>query len=175
MYKTCSIEQVLYDVGMRRKHSALVHILRALIPYTEENLLLSFSPNRFFNELEKSSGYNKSTLRNTYDRARRDGYINKQSPRLTKEGELKIQPFIATRLGGHGKLMVIFDVPEDRANDRRRLRTMLKEWNFRQVQKSVWESDMDYEEPLIDVIAELKLGRYVEIFEGARIFPSKKQ
>ena len=52
---------------------------------------------------------------------------------------------------------------------------MLKEWNFRQVQKSVWESDMDYEEPLIDVIAELKLGRYVEIFEGARIFPSKKQ
>lgn len=158
---------------MSRKKSALTQVLLALIPYSKQNLLLSYSPNRFFNQLERESGYSVETLKTAYKRANKKGLLkeNHQSPRLTKRGYREIWPFVATKLGSHAHLMVIFDVPEEFRGRRQKFRRLLKEWQFKQVQKSVWVTDMNYQEALLEVIDDLKLGSFVEIYESARLFP----
>lgn len=155
-----------------RKKSALKFILLALIPYSRQNLLLSFSPNRFFNELEKQTGYSQKVLKESYKRGQTKGFIDTKKPELTRKGYHQIQPFVATKLKHGGRLMVIFDVPEETAAARRRLRDLLKTWRFDQVQKSVWVTDFDYHEALIDAVGDLELGGCVEIYESARLFPS---
>lgn len=67
--------------------------------------------------------------------------------------------------------MVIFDVPEEELALRQRLRLQLKKWDFIQVQKSVWATDMDYKDHLIMFIDELGLRDCVEIYESAKLFP----
>lgn len=67
--------------------------------------------------------------------------------------------------------MVIFDIPERHASLRQQLRLLLKEWNFRQVQKSVWTTEYDYKDTLLEIITEQKLKAYVQLYEAARINP----
>jgi DNA-binding transcriptional regulator PaaX len=156
-----------------RERSPLVYVLVGLIPYSKPNLLLSYKPSLFFKELEKVSRYKQSALKAAYWRAQQQGLIEqyKNIPILTKKGQLKIAPFIAEKLESEAKLMVIFDVPEDQALKRRKLRQVLKEWRFTQVQKSVWMTDRDYREELIEIIKELHLVGCVELYECARHFP----
>lgn len=156
-----------------RERSALVYVLVALIPYSKPNLLLTYKPSLFFRKLEKKSPYKSSVLRNAYYRGVDSGLISQGSdiPRLTDLGKRKIAPFVASRLGNNASLMVIFDIPEARAADRRVLRTILKQWQFRQVQKSVWVSSYDFREPLIEAITQLRLAEHVQIHENSRIFP----
>jgi len=67
--------------------------------------------------------------------------------------------------------MVIFDIPEQSYATRQKLRETLKSWDFIQIQKSVWASDMDYRESLLEVISELGIGRHVQVFEAYKLFP----
>lgn len=157
----------------RKKHSALVFVLKGLIPYSKENLLLSFSPNRFYNELEKVSGHRQATLKNAYWRAKQKGLIEEtqKTAELTAKGFKEIRPFMAKRLGKNARLMVIFDIPEQQASKRQQLRNILRQWKFKQIQKSVWVTDLDYKDLLAEVIGELKLSGCVEIYESSRLFP----
>lgn len=154
----------------QRNKSPLIFVLMALVPYSRQNLMLSFKPNQFFNELEKASGYKRAALERAYSRGQQRGMISIRSPRATSKGLREVKPFTATKLHS-GKLMVIFDIPEDRASTRQNFRRLLRSWDFKQVQKSVWMTDKDYAQDLIDIIAELKLGQYVQIYESAKVFP----
>ena len=157
---------------MRSKNqSALVFVLKGLIPYTKENLLLSFSPNRFFNELEKVSGYEKNTLKIAYQRAGKSGYTKTSGNRirLTNKGLVYVQPFVATKLKNEAQLMIIFDIPEEFAYKRRLLRELLKTWSFRQIQKSVWVSNMDHRGAIKIAANELEIKPFIEIFEVAKL------
>ena len=156
-----------------RERSALIYVLVALIPYSKPNLLLAYKPNLFFRELEKISQYKIAILRNAYYRGINKGLINSEvnGPRLTTLGRRRVAPFVASKLTGNASLMVIFDIPEARAADRRSLRTLLRQWRFQQVQKSVWVSSYDFRKFLVEVIEELKLDNHVEIHENARLFP----
>lgn len=87
---------------------------------------------------------------------------------LTSKGLREIKPFIAKKLK-NAQLMVIFDIPERQASLRQQLRLLLKEWNFRQVQKSVWVTEYDYKDTLLEIIAEQRLKAYVQLYEAARI------
>ena len=71
--------------------------------------------------------------------------------------------------------MIIFDIPEERAATRRRLRAVLHEWKFKQVQKSVWASQYDYRDALTSAIHELHLEDCVQLYECARLYPQPKQ
>ncbi len=159
-----------------KKRSALTHVLMAFVPYSRENLMLAYKPSLFFNELEKSSGYRQDTLKNAYWRAQQRGYIKNtgRSPQLTASGLEEVRPFMAKHLGRKARLVVIFDVPEDSRAQRQQLRGLLKSWGFEQIQKSVWATDMDYRELLIEAVAELRLGGCVEIYESLRLFPAAK-
>ena len=159
-------------MSYRRKNSALLFVLRALIPYSRENLMLSFRPHQFFNELEKNSRYNQQTLKYAFWQAKHQNLVRetKNQPRLTKQGLEIVKPYLAKVLKG-AILMVIFDVPEYKSSERRQLRAFLKSLHFKQVQKSVWVTDKDFKEAIIEVISNLRLQGCVEIYESSRLFP----
>lgn len=120
-----------------------------------------------------STIYSRSTLRNAYWRARHQGLIQETNAhiKLTSAGLKKLRPFIAEHLGEGARLIVMFDIPEKDVAKRHALRRLLKTWEFEQVQKSVWVTDMDYRSLLVDAIGELDLGNCVEIHESLKIYP----
>lgn len=147
-------------------------VLEAFIPYSRANFAISFSPSLFFRELEKRSGYKKRSLESAYYRLVQKELIeidDKGIPRLTERGLASVKTFKPIKLKHDAKLMVIFDIPEEERWKRTRLRTLLKELSFRQVQKSVWESRYDYREYLRAEIAEMQLQEYVAVYEVAQI------
>ncbi|MDO8486902.1 MAG: CRISPR-associated endonuclease Cas2 [Candidatus Curtissbacteria bacterium] len=60
--------------------------------------------------------------------------------------------------------IVIFDVPEDHRKLRNALRYRLKEWQFQQLQKSVWISKKDIVKELKSFIKEVGVENWVKIF-----------
>jgi DNA-binding transcriptional regulator PaaX len=147
-------------------------ILEAFIPYTKSNLLLAFKPSLFFNELEKKSGHKKRSLESAYYRLIKKGLIkldDNRIPRLTESGQKKVRTYEPKRLKFGAQLMVIFDIPEEERQKRRRLRVLLRELSFRQIQQSVWETDYDQREYLRAEIAEMNLQEYVRVYEVAPV------
>ena len=166
-------------------NSALKYVLESLVPYTEANLKLSFSPNTFFNDLEriewqrrinrqkatKYRQYRKQTIRKAFYRARKQNYITYENnaPRLTSRGRRAIKPYRPKYLGAKAFIIVSFDIPEKQRNKRNTLRSLLKELDFRQVQQSVWKSQYDHIELLQHEIKRLELKNFVNIYESMRI------
>ncbi|OVE78551.1 hypothetical protein BVY00_02505, partial [bacterium G20] len=105
------------SVSSSKPQSALIFVLKGLIPYSRQNMLLAFKPNAFFNELEKISRYKRWTIEKAFYEAQRKELIAKEANvmRLTRKGRRIIQPFVAKHLSNDAKLMVIFDIPEDKA------------------------------------------------------------
>lgn len=155
-----------------KKYSSVTHyVLSSLVPYTEASLKLSFKPNTFFNDLEKISRIKKDKLRSGYYRAIKQGLLeldDQSIPRLTHKGHKKLRPFKPKKLK-NGQLMIVFDIPEVERWKRRRLRLVLKELSFKQIQKSVWMSDKDCKEYVQAEINEYQLQDYVELFEAQHI------
>jgi len=114
------------------------YVLKAFIPYSKENLKLSFKPRLFFNELEKKTRVKERTLRSAYRRAINKGFIevdNDNIPRLTKKGRLKLKPYAPSRLGKDAKIVIVFDIPEAERNKRNHLRLLLHELSFKKCSK----------------------------------------
>lgn len=151
--------------------SSAHYILKALIPYTEANLLLSYKPNLFFNELERISNKNRRTLENEFYRLKRDGYIQQtvDSVRLTDEGLAQLELFEPKHIEGDAKLMIIFDIPENLRHKRDALRSTLKLLRFRQVQKSVWLTEYECRMHLTKEIKTNQLQDYVRFFEAKQL------
>ena len=153
--------------------TALGYILLSLMPYSRANLLLATHPHRFFNELEQLSGYKHRTLVATFQRAKKTGYLHQEENllKLTEKGRRFVQPYVAEKLNKDVLLFIIFDIPEQQAFARRRLRLLLRQWHFSQIQKSVWASQYDFREPLVEAIKELALEDHVQLFKGAKLYP----
>lgn len=152
--------------------SALIYILEGLIPYTAANLKLAFKPNLFFNDLEKISRKKRQTLRNAYYKAQKQGLIgldHEAIPRLTAKGRKRITPYVPKHHSKGACLMVAFDIPEAERWKRRRLRLLLKELSFTQVQKSLWVSSYDHRDYLAAEIKQYGLEKFVAIYEATRL------
>ncbi len=145
----------------------MAYVLAALVPYTAPNMKLAFSPKQFFSELESISRYKRATLQKALWEAQRRGLIDRtqQTITITSKGNRYLEPYVAERLGKDARLMVIFDVPEERAFARRQLRAMLRAWHFEQVQRSVWISRYDHRQALKELIDELKIKDCVKVYE----------
>lgn len=157
---------------MKKPAETTKFVLEAFVPYTKANILLSFKPSLFFNELEKKSGRKKRSLESAYYRLIKKGLIeldDKRMPRLTAKGQRKAMTYQPERLKFGAHLIVIFDIPESERRKRRRLRMILQELSFRKVQQSVWETKYDYREHLRAEIAEMNLQEYVQVYEAAPI------
>ena len=166
-------------------NSALVYVLKGLIPYTDANLKLSFAPGVFFRELARverkaqaaqnapgGKAHSPLSLRNAFYRAKKQGLVevgDNGVPRLTREGWKRIKPYRPEKLMGSVRLMVIFDIPEEERHKRRHIRMLLKELHFEKEQKSVWTTAYDCRDYLQDEIKTLGLQNYIRIYECARI------
>jgi len=157
---------------IKRRETALTFVLKGLIPYTRPNLLLSFRPNQFFNELEKISRYNTAQLRNAYNYAQRKKLITvhkERLPEISFAGRMHVEPFIAKKLGRQGRLMVIFDIPEEIKSKRDSFRRFLQRLEFTQIQQSVWMSRYDYKDFVQEAITVYELDDMVQLYEAARL------
>lgn len=151
--------------------TATRYVLESLIPFSNANLKLTFSPRRFFGELEKTRDYSSSTLRQAYYAARRKGLIQMDEsglPQLSDRAQQQIRNYAPKQLAG-ARVMVIFDIPEERAYQRQWFRSLLRELKFEQIQKSVWMSDYDCFEVLSAGILEQKIEQYVRVYEARAI------
>jgi DNA-binding transcriptional regulator PaaX len=153
-----------------KKCSTTEYLLKALIPYTEQNLKLVFKPGQFFKELEKSTRSNRNTLAATMSRARKKGLILDYDgvPVLTEKGLKRLRTSSVDEISGW--LMVTFDIPESKRGERDQFRYYLKVNGFKTLQKSVWYTTQDRTEELKDVVSELGLGSHVCIFIAASVF-----
>ena len=157
-----------------RKYKSTTHyILSALIPYTEVNLKLSFKPSLFFNDLEKLGQLKavRKSLQSSYYKAIKNGLIvldESGVPRLTDKGLRKTKPFTAKKMK-QARLMIVFDIPESERRKRDRLRLLLRELSFKQIQKSVWMSEYDHREYIQAEIQDFGLEDYVQLFESQLI------
>ena len=152
------------------QRSALGQVLLALVPYTRENLALTFRPHQFFNDLERTSQYSSATLRASYNRAKRRRLVFETGStiELSLEARHDIQPFIAQTISD-GQLMVIFDIPEDFSDYRRKFRLVLRKLGFQQVQQSVWMSNKDHRALLTETISTYHFDDWVQLYEAQRI------
>lgn len=149
------------------KGSSLSYIIEAFIPYTDANLKLAFRPNAFFNELEKRGHMNAASARSAYYEAKRRELITfdeQRTPHLSEKALTLLETRPAALLPSDKKCMVIFDIPEEYANKRRQLRTLLKELKFTQEQRSVWICSADHSAIVLDLIRELSLQPYAKIY-----------
>ncbi len=157
----------------KKYKSATHYILSGLMPYTEANLKLSFLPSRFFSDLEKLDQVKSSSkaLRSAYYRAIKKGMIEIDDdglPRLTIKGKLKTKDYKPKVLGKNARLLLIFDIAEQSRWKRDRLRSLLRELSFEQVQKSVWECPYDYREYLKAEIEEIGLHENVIVYKALK-------
>lgn len=157
---------------MRKLSSTTKYVLKALLPYSKQNLKLVFKPGEFFRELESVSKLNRNTVRSAYRRAISSGLIeldDQNIPRLTDKGRALTKPYKPSILGPNAKLLVMFDIPEDERAKRNHLRALLKELSFKKVQQSVWISNYDHRQYLLAELEEYKLSQYVVVYEAAQL------
>lgn len=167
-YSANRLEQNLSGRTKLSKMSSTHYILSGLIPYTDANVRLAFKPASFFREIAQLQKLSAQTLRNSYGRAVKAGLIELDDagmPSLTAKGQRRLAPFRALSLEG-AQLMVIFDIPEAESWKRQKFRICLREFRFYQVQKSVWVSDLDCQEYIVESILDLNIKPYVKIYES---------
>ncbi len=164
---------------MKQLKPTTIHILKGLLPYTQENVLLSFKPSSFFNELESISRkqgshaqrIKASTYRQSYYRAIKKGLINinqQGQPSITELGEAQLSIYEPKQLPG-AVLLVIFDIEEREKAKRHELRLLLRMLKFRLIQRSVWSSQYDSREILAKEIQRLGLDDSVVVYEARDI------
>lgn len=157
------------------KYQSSVHyVLSSLIPYTEANLKLVFKPTKFFDDLERLDRIKtkRATIAGGYYKLIRDGLVKLDDhgvPRLTEAGIARLKRYEPSRLTGAASILVIFDIPEEERRLRQRLRTLLRELRFTQVQKSVWQTEYDILEYLTPELKSLRLQKYVQVYESAKV------
>lgn len=163
---------IRYTIIMSKlPRTTVEYILKACIPYSEANLKLSFKPNLFFNDLEKISQRKRQTIRNSYYQVIKQGLVeldDQKLPKLTEKGIAKLRLYEPKKLK-NAQLMVIFDIPERYRKKRQRLRTILRQFRFVQVQKSVWVSPYDCKEYLLLEIKQSDLEEHTILYEVVRL------
>ena len=86
--------------------------------------------------------------------------------KLTQSGrkQISLVKILEDKPWDHKWRIVIFDIPEQHRELRNALRYRLKEWQFQQLQKSVWISKKDIVKELKTFIQEIGLKNWVKIF-----------
>lgn len=121
--------------------------------------------------------YSRSRVLQAVKRLRKQGLVDlidgeKLIMKLTDEGlNFRIKEKIKTsdeKWDGKWRL-VVFDIPEKRRAARDLLRIRLKDWGFRQLQKSIWISKKNCTEVLRKFVSNLGVGEWVMVIESDNI------
>ena len=124
-----------------------------------------------------AKGYNrplkKSNLSQTLRRLRLKGYLDTEHSqnqilyKLTALGknELEIRKALTAKETSRWTV-VTFDIPESHRKVRNILRSRLKLWQFKPLQKSVWVSKKSIKKYIKDFISEVGVSKWVLVFES---------
>lgn len=165
-------------IVMRVKNSLGKNILLAIEKSVTGYLTLEdfvYNPHKFLYGYPRD--YSRSRLVQAIKRLREKGFIEfineeKLILKLTDEGfNFQIKEKIKTsddKWDGKWRL-VVFDIPEKRRTARDLLRIRLKEWGFRQLQKSIWICKKDCTQVIRKFIADLGIGEWVIVIESDNI------
>ncbi len=83
--------------------------------------------------------------------------------KITPYGRNKIRSYIFSEENWDKKWrIVIFDIPEDKKNDRDYFRYKLKELGFKKLQKSVWVCPFDIIDETKELVNKLRVKSYVK-------------
>lgn len=66
-------------------------------------------------------------------------------------------------------ILIIFDIPEAHRKKRAWLRWILRDLGYSMIQRSVWMGDQKVPESFLEVIKDLKIAPYIEIFEVSKL------
>ncbi len=111
--------------------------------------------------------------RGTYDQAlsrlKNGGFVTfkKQHYLLTEKGVEKYKdPYrlITGKLSKKDKILVIFDIPEKRRRARLWLRSQLKFWDFKMIQKSVWAGSGPLSKEFNEITKTLGIEKCIKSF-----------
>lgn len=108
----------------------------------------------------------------TIQRLKQKGYIltNKEEEKiiikLTQSGkdQISLMKILENKPWDHKWRIVIFDIPEEHRKLRNALRYRLREWQFKQLQKSVWVSKKDIVKELKIFLKEIGIENWVKVF-----------
>lgn len=163
---------------MIKKGTTTYYLLLALGKVIETGIPLA----DFFNNPGKFvyTGYrtnlNYSSIYKTIQRLKEKGYLMTKKEekniilKLTQSGrkQVKLMKIFEDKPWDHKWRIVIFDIPERHRKLRDALRYRLKEWQFKQMQKSVWVSKKDIVDELKSFIKEIGIENWVKIFVASQ-------
>lgn len=92
--------------------------------------------------------------------------------KLTDEGRIRViwEQISQTREIWDGKWRIVaFDIPETHYLIRDLLRRRLKEFSFKQLQKSIWISKINCTKILREYVKDLKITKWVNVFEAVNV------
>jgi len=125
---------------------------------------------------------NKNSYRSTVSRLHKKGLVEKKNGRwiITKAGKKYVKenkrllnfnsPF---KKGVSKNLLLMFDVPESRQNERKWLREHLKKFEYFMIQKSVWVGPSPLPKDFVSYLKKIKLNPCIKTFKLAKPYQIK--
>ncbi|MBU0540646.1 hypothetical protein KKF59_03445 [Patescibacteria group bacterium] len=90
---------------------------------------------------------------------------------LTELGQERLmERKLPPKLQSGFQTIVVFDIPERYKEARVKLRKYLRSLQFMQLQKSVWISDLDWGEGLVERFKEAHIEEWISIYQGQKRF-----
>lgn len=167
----------------KKDYTLLEYMLLSFVPFTGANLDLVFDRGKFFREIEAKMDAPKNSVRCTFYRARKKGYLKEVErkgclrPELTRKGKIKIiKHLIKDKEKEWDGLwrVIVFDIPEKKRKERKFLRDNLRILKFIPLQKSVWISPFDHGKELEMVLEELEIKDFIHYFMAKSITDEKR-
>ncbi|HVZ12084.1 MAG TPA: hypothetical protein VG965_03565 [Patescibacteria group bacterium] len=160
---------------MKVKHGSLTYILLSVLENAVDCAIklddFIYHPYKYSKGNNYPPSFNKPALVKTIRRLREAGYIDREKNqegvilKLTKLGQDYLKPFEDEKWD-HKYRVVIWDIPERKRRIRDLFRRRLREWGFKNWQKSVWVSKQNITIQLRSLITELELEKYVSVIES---------
>lgn len=129
--------------------------------------------NAFF--LPAFGNYNKESVRNNFYYLNKNGYIeksrncfiiNKNGKKfLGKNKKQQLKNFEANENNGPKNLLLLYDIPEDKKNERDWFRRTLIKFGFVMIQKSVWVGPYPLPKEFLDYVKSINLKDTIKTFK----------
>ncbi|MFA5838916.1 MAG: CRISPR-associated endonuclease Cas2 [Candidatus Paceibacterota bacterium] len=129
--------------------------------------------NAFF--LPAFGNYNKESVRNSYYYLEKNRFIEKSGDYfiinkngknfLGKNKKQQLKNFEPNKNNGPKNLLLLYDIPEDKKNERDWFRRTLIKFGFIMIQRSVWVGPSSFPKEFIDYVKSIKLKDTIKTFK----------
>lgn len=137
--------------------------------------------NAFF--LPAFGNYKKESVRNTFYNLKKDGYIEKSGGYfvinkngkefLNKKAKKQLKNFKPIENNSPKNLLLLYDIPEDKKQERDWFRRTLVKFGFIMIQRSVWVGPSPLPKEFLDYTKEIKIKDTIRTFKLERGYETR--